>query len=152
MQLRQLLVWWSLALATALIPSGTSAARDPADLKQYQWRQRVLLLFAPAADHPAYQGLVRELQEQANGVRERHLVVLPILEQGESLSPFQEIAPAEARALRQRFAIRPGAFTVVLVGKDGGVKLQREGQVALAEIFGLIDGMPMRQQERRQQR
>jgi hypothetical protein len=35
----------------------------------------------------------------------------------------------------------------VLVGKDGTVKLKRQGPTALADIFGLIDSMPMRQRE-----
>jgi hypothetical protein len=35
----------------------------------------------------------------------------------------------------------------VLVGKDGTVKLQREGMTALKDIFGLIDSMPMRRRE-----
>jgi hypothetical protein len=35
----------------------------------------------------------------------------------------------------------------VLVGKDGGVKLERSGPVSLSVIFALIDSMPMRQRE-----
>jgi hypothetical protein len=90
---------------------------------------------------------MRELQEQASGVRERDLLVFHVMEQGKSFLDSREIPSAEAQALRQRLGMAPGAFTVVLVGKDGGVKLQQSGPVALSDIFGLIDSMPMRQRE-----
>ena len=148
MPLWTILVWCSLALA---VGAAESVAAPVIDLKQYQWQNRLLLLFAPSAEDPAYRALGQELQEQAQGVRDRHLLVFHVLEHEKSFVAGQEISPAAAQALRQRFAVRPGTFTVVLVGKDGGVKLQRMAQMALADIFALIDSMPMRQQERRQQ-
>jgi len=149
MPLLTILAWCSLALAVGPVGSAAAAAID---LKQYQWQHRLLLLFAPSVEDPAYQALGRELQEQARGVQDRDLMVFQVLEQGPSLVAGQEISSAAAQALRQRFAVRSGTCTVVLVGKDGGVKLQRTGQVALADIFALIDSMPMRQQERRRQK
>ena len=45
----------------------------------------------------------------------------------------------------------PGApFWIVLIGKDGGVKL-RSDDAGLDQIFDLIDSMPMRQAEMREQ-
>jgi len=40
---------------------------------------------------------------------------------------------------------------VVLIGKDGGVKLSTDS-VELADIFSLIDNMPLRQQKRQEKR
>ena len=37
--------------------------------------------------------------------------------------------------------------TNVLIGKDGGVKLRQEELVRPAELFALIDSMPMRKHE-----
>lgn len=151
MRLMNILVWCSLVMVMSVGPVGSAKARDVADLKQYQWKNRLLLLFSPSPENPAYQALVRELQEQFSGVQERDLLVFYIMEQGKSFLDGREISPAEARALRQRFGISPGAFTLVLVGKDGGVKLKRADRVALGDIFGLIDAMPMRQQEMQKQ-
>jgi len=39
-------------------------------------------------------------------------------------------------------------FRVLLIGKDGGVKLRRDRPVDPAELEALIDTMPMRRQER----
>ena len=38
-------------------------------------------------------------------------------------------------------------FRITLIGKDGGRKLSRSKPVAVQELFGLIDSMPMRQAE-----
>jgi len=45
-------------------------------------------------------------------------------------------------------ALRDGpGFRVLLIGKDGGVKLDRRAPVAVDEILSLIDSMPMRRRE-----
>ena len=60
----------------------------------------------------------------------------------------QDIAPDAARRLRPDLNIDARAtFQVLLVGKDGGVKLRRSEPVAVAEIAALIDTMPMRRNE-----
>ena len=39
---------------------------------------------------------------------------------------------------------------ILLVGKDGGVKLRSEEPVSIQRIFDLIDSMPMRRREMRE--
>ena len=53
----------------------------------------------------------------------------------------------QAMALREQLELKPGKFSLTLVGKDGGVKRREESPVEMQEIYGLIDGMPMRKQE-----
>jgi Domain of unknown function (DUF4174) len=55
-----------------------------------------------------------------------------------------------ASALRKRYNVRQGVFAVLLVGKDGGVKLNHQNETRLEDIFALIDFMPMRREEMRQ--
>ncbi|TJZ93763.1 DUF4174 domain-containing protein [Paracoccus gahaiensis] len=44
--------------------------------------------------------------------------------------------------------LRPAAgLRVLLIGKDGGIKLDRDGPVTPDEIIALIDSMPMRRRE-----
>lgn len=120
-----------------------------ADLGQYQWKNRLLIIFSPSPEVPAYQALSQELDGDSSGVQERDLLVFHVLEEGPSLLGTQSIDMAAAQDLRQRFGIARGDFVVVLIGKDGTVKLKREGLMALTDIFALIDSMPMRQREMR---
>ena len=46
-----------------------------------------------------------------------------------------------------QFAIGDDAFSVVLIGKDGGEKLRVNEVPDLQAIYAVIDGMPMRSRE-----
>ena len=94
--------------------------------------------------------MANEISSRQADVDERDLVVFEILESGTSRMNRSRIEPQKATSIREQFEIAPNAFTVILVGKDGGIKLKRNDQVRLEEIFQLIDSMPMRQDEMRQ--
>ena len=55
-----------------------------------------------------------------------------------------------AASLRKHFDVTQKTFALILLGKDGGIKLKRNDRVKLDEIFTLIDSMPMRKDEMRQ--
>lgn len=76
------------------------------------------------------------LRQDAAALHERDVVV-------------EALTPAEAAA-RPALDVDPHlAFAVLLVGRDGNVKLRRDTPVAAREITALIDTMPMRQAEMR---
>jgi hypothetical protein len=89
----------------------------------------------------------QELVRQRRGIEDRDLIVFRIFEKGQSFRGEAPLAPEAAISLRQRFGVRAAGPRVVLIGKDGGVKLDQAAFVPLADIFGLIDSMPMRRQE-----
>ena len=63
----------------------------------------------------------------------------------------QDLTPQAARRLRPELGVGARVmFEILLVGKDGSVKLRRDEPVAAADITALIDTMPMRRQEMRQ--
>ena len=127
-----------------------SEAKETLDLKEYEWRNRLLLLFTPSLDGPGYLKLNEDLSRQKEEVMDRDLLVFHILESGETTLGNLPLAEGSGDYLREKFSIKPGTFTVLLIGRDGGVKLRREGQVKLQELFSLIDSMPMRQREMRE--
>ena len=105
--------------------------------------------FSPSEDYPAYRFLADELRRQQNGVHDRDVLVFALMEKGQSRLGDAGLDKAAGELLRKRFSVKQGAFTVVLIGKDGGEKLRREEETTLGEIFGLIDTMPMRRMEMR---
>ncbi len=77
------------------------------------------------------------LDDAAAALRERDVVI-------------QDMTPDAARRDRPELGVgSQAAFEVLLIGKDGGVKLRRDKPVAAFEITALIDTMPMRQDEMR---
>lgn len=53
----------------------------------------------------------------------------------------------ESQRLRAQISIDANAFSVVLIGKDGGEKLRVAEVPDLQQIYAVIDGMPMRGNE-----
>ncbi len=126
-----------------------SDVEDAVNLDQYQWTKRLLLAFAPTRGEPLLRELHESLVARAADVADRDLVVFEVVESGASTVSGEPLDAATAELLRERFHVPGGAFSVVLVGKDGGVKLERRDRTSLEEIFELIDSMPMRQREMR---
>ena len=117
------------------------------DLNAYQWKNRLLLLFASSEEDQAYLTLKKEIDRQAVEVKDRDLLISYVLERGESRIGQERLSPDQALFLRKRLSVPSGRFTIILIGKDGGEKIRQESAVDLKEIFAIIDAMPMRQQE-----
>ncbi|MDH3556778.1 MAG: DUF4174 domain-containing protein [Deltaproteobacteria bacterium] len=124
--------------------------QDKIRLKDYQWKNRLILAFSPSTEDPGYRALEKEIAVQAEEVIDRDILIFQILETGEIKLGASSLQTGAGDYLRKSFSISPGTFTVLLIGKDGGVKLRREGRAKLDEIFSLIDTMPMRQREMRE--
>ena len=120
------------------------------DIERFLWKKRLLLIFSPERADPLFNSLVNEISSRRGDVEDRDLVIFEILESGASKMNSSELEPQKAASFRERFEIPETTFTVILLGKDGGIKLKRKVHVRLEEIFRLIDAMPMRQDEMRQ--
>ncbi len=84
---------------------------------------------------------------------DRNLLYVPVLAQSARLerpldAPYVELKQSEMNAIRARFAVTPPEFLVVLVGKDGGEKFRAKKPISVLKLDGLVDAMPMGQQEK----
>ena len=112
-------------LVTILVLQAPLQAQDP---KDYLWKKRVLLLF------PGNKSALQksELTKEFFGLEERDVIIL------------------EANtATFSRYAVKPGQFTILLLGKDGDEKFRSEQVVKAESLFTIIDAMPMRKEELR---
>ena len=132
-----------LMVATCLVASGWGAigmAADAADLQSRLSRlvgtHRVLVVVARPGD-PRVSVQHRLLDADPAALNERQVTIV-------------DMVPQDARAASlQLDADDEEAFTVLLIGKDGGVKLRRHEPVTIALLTRTIDAMPMRRQEMR---
>ena len=138
-----------LTLTMIVLPFVVAHAQDGnADktLNSYRDKNRVLLLFAPTAQDPAYLEQTRLWQGEKAGFDDRQLVTVPVF--ADARKPTAE-SPA---ALAKRFGVDPKTFAVVLVGKDGHDAYRSPKPVPAATVYSVIDAMPMRRAETRQPR
>lgn len=136
-------------LAASLLLAVPTRASDPtAELND---GKRLLLIFAPGATDPRFTEQQRLLASQPSELASRDLLVIPLVASpphGDASSQKPRLPTrVEQIALRKRYEIQPGNFTVILIGKDGGDKLRSQTPVTMKRLTELIDSMPMRQQE-----
>ncbi|MCA0996370.1 DUF4174 domain-containing protein [Alloyangia pacifica] len=129
------------AAATLVAPIAGQAAGEifrplPAeqrDLQDMRWDKRPVLLFAPSESDATYSQQMALFRQAEAELRDRDIVVL------------SDLRPDQPSPLRQGFS--PGGFKLVLVGKDGGVKLEEDAVLSPEQLFAVIDRMPMRRNE-----
>ena len=124
--------------------------QDQVDFGSYQWKNRLLILFAPSEDAPIYQSFKEQLQRRAQEIRDRDLLIFHVFESGEGQLDYLPLNKEQVLFLRKRFSIKMGQFKLILIGKDGEVKFREQLPVDLSDIFSIIDAMPMRQREIRE--
>jgi len=139
-----------ILLVGVMVSSASGKEQDTVDLAAYQWKNRLLILFTPAEKDLVYQSFKEQLQRRTQEVQDRELLIFHVLETGEGWLAPVPLNKGQVLFLRKEFSILPGQRIVILIGKDGEVKLRRALPVDLSEIFSVIDAMPMRQLEMRE--
>lgn len=103
-------------------------------LDDVQWKYRVVILFGND-NGESYLYQVALLDKEKNAMKERDV----LLWDGNS-------------KLLQELNIDQSYTGLILIGKDGGIKLQEMFPVLPEKLWTLIDAMPMRRAELRQQK
>lgn len=115
-------------------------------LDGFRWRNRVVVVFANSHDDEAMNRQQRVLRNARADLLDRDVVVITAGDDRVEIDGVRSEAP-NAERLRRVHGVPPGSFQVLLIGKDGGVKLRAAEPIAIDELFALIDAMPMRRRE-----
>lgn len=136
------------SLCLALPLSAQEATDDTAELmfieaadvtaEEFLWQARLIVVFADSALDPRFADQIAKLEVGAEALLERDVVVIT------------DTDPANASALRED--LRPRGFMMVLIGKDGVIRLRKPFAWDVREISRSIDKIPLRQQEVRDRR
>ena len=118
-------------------------------MDSYLWTNRPLVVFAPRANHPIIFAQRRALVTQMDGLADREMVLIEVAGDGVAVNGHP-IPTLDADGLRVRYGMPSDAAAAVLIGKDGGVKLRRNGILTAETLFSTIDAMPMRKREMRE--
>lgn len=111
---------------------------DDSDLSEFLWINRPVIVFADSPADPRFVKQIELLERELEQLEVRDIVVLT------------DSDPSAESPLRTK--LRPRGFMLVLVGKDGGVKLRKPLPWSVRELTRVIDKMPIRQQEVRDRR
>jgi len=126
---------------------GTFREEPEFALGQFQWKNRVLVVSAPSADDANLRAQLDALELSDDEFELRDMVLVKLVDAADSMAAERRLNDAEVSLVRATLGIEPQSFAVRLIGKDGSVKLENSVATSMAEIYGLIDSMPMRRRE-----
>ncbi len=108
------------------------------NLQDFLWLRRPIVVFADTEADPRFQEQIELLKSRTAALEDRDVIILT------------DTNPQAGSEIREK--LRPRGFMVVLIGKDGGVKLRKPFPWDVREFSRAIDKMPMRRQEIRDRR
>eukprot|EP01068_Selenidium_serpulae_P007209 Selendium_serpulae@DN463_c0_g1_i2.p1 len=121
-------------------------------LREFQWMNRLLVLRADKIDNKNLRMMREEVAKTSAQFSDRDMVLVTLVGDGTTGSHIgvQNLLPQEVRDIQDQVFIRGDEeFAVRVVGKDGHVKLSKNGAVEIEAIYKLIDSMDMRMYEMR---
>lgn len=144
-----------LGVFLLIITASQSMAQTPDknsfDLDNYQWQNRLVLIFSQTDSGDLYQQQLTEFEGNKEGFADRDLIVLHLFSNASSFGDDRSISDFDTRKLSDEYDVGTESFTVILIGKDGTEKLRTTSVLETEKLFTVIDAMPMRQREMRNQ-
>ncbi len=138
---RILLCFLRLLFLLLLFTAPNSSAAAQGDLSRYHDKNRLLLVFAPSPTDPRWRHQDVLLAKSRAQFADRELLRFDFFERGGRRGVGAD--------LRARYHIRSGSFRILLIGKDGHAAYSGAMPMALRDLMGRIDRMPMRRDEMR---
>lgn len=112
------------------------------DISDFKWKNRVLLLVADNLNHKNLNKQLEVFKQTTNAFKERDVILFMITPKS---SYNSDKTPVNLEGID---TYQKNNFEgVILLGKDGGIKLKKPFVVPTKSILDLIDSMPMRRGE-----
>ena len=115
-------------------------------IKQYEGKNRLLLIFAASPDSEVYRWQLEAIDANKSGFEERDLLTFKIFED-EGMAGELKLNAGACNELRKEYDVDSNAFCVILIGKDGKERLRDIRPLAMDALFPIIDVMPLRKKE-----
>jgi hypothetical protein len=128
-------------LAVVLISTTTMSQ----NLDSFKWENRILLLKDSDFSSGELEEQLKVLQNHLEKLRERDILVF-IVTNDAVLDTLKRKTILKSKQIIEAYGLKDFQG-LILIGKDGGIKLKESFVVSPQAIFTLIDGMPMRQAE-----
>ncbi|MBZ9632294.1 DUF4174 domain-containing protein [Salegentibacter sp. LM13S] len=121
------------------------------DLTKHQWKDRLILIIAEDENNEKFQQQLTQLQKHQKGLKDRKLVIYRILPKKYKIA-FQDKNWKNSAQFYKKYKAEESDFRIILIGLDGGEKLDQTKVLSVEKLFNTIDSMPMRQAEMRKNR
>lgn len=150
MILHKALILW---IASILIVCLSVMNLNSQNLTKHQWENRILIIKTSNIHSKTYQTQLREFENSSEELIDRKFVVYQITNDNFKFINFKNSALNStgeiSEKLKNNILKNNKNFEVIVIGLDGGIKLQQNYILTKTELFNIIDSMPMRSNELR---
>ncbi|WP_397447374.1 DUF4174 domain-containing protein [Polaribacter sp. R77954] len=115
------------------------------DFKKHQWNNRVLLVFTDDKADVNLQKQIINLSKEKKGLIERRVKIYRFVK-NEFKVDFKTNWTS-SKVKENKYKNESESFKIVLIGLDGGIKLKQNDILTTKKLFAIIDRMPMRKSE-----
>jgi hypothetical protein len=133
-----------------MLALNTTAQTGQLSLDDFRWENRIIIINQDQSKELSEQQ-IKLLLTDTPGLQERHLLIFEI-----TLNGIKDILNQKdyetSPNLLEKLDLKTDAFEILLIGKDGGVKLRSNSPLDNGKIYSTIDVMPMRRAEMKQQK
>ncbi|MGM0391912.1 MAG: DUF4174 domain-containing protein [Bacteroidota bacterium] len=119
------------------------------DLSVHRWENRLLILLSEDTEDMVYKKQLEELSNCLKGIEDRKLIVYQSTK--DKFRKGLETAGEWKNSpdIYKKYNGNKPGFQVLLIGLDGGIKIDQSELISCEKLFGTIDSMPMRKAEMR---
>jgi hypothetical protein len=115
-------------------------------LEKYTWKNRILIIHE-AGNTTHVQEALNYIDETRSEWEDRNMILVHIRKDAAWIDS-NPLSEKEVAYLQSKYPAKD-RNRFLLVGKDGGVKLDKYDKLSILEVYQLIDQMPMRRSEMR---
>lgn len=117
------------------------------NLKSHQWKDRLLLIISKNSKDLVFREQIKALEQKQIELEERKLVVYQITAEAFRTGFKSQEEWIKSTTLFDSFSSREYPFKLILIGLDGGIKLEQFEFLSIKSLLNIIDSMPMRRTE-----
>lgn len=121
------------------------------DIRAHRWENRILILKTTDTETNKFVNQLKEFSNQEVGLAERKLIMYKIVGEQYELVKFDNSDSKPTGQITEDFKMKyiqnNEDFNIILIGLDGGIKLQQQDVLSIETLLNTIDAMPMRQSE-----
>lgn len=133
-----------LMISSMIFSQSKNSENQVITLQDLEWKNRIIITFT---NNEAINRDIRtKLFSEEAGIKDRDIIYFLITPQKSLSNSSYALSLKTQSDLIIKYFDDDEALKVILIGKDGGVKMQNN-KLNLKKIFSRIDSMPMRIQE-----
>ncbi len=126
-----------------------SMALTGQNLKEHQWKNRLVLIITSDSESETYTSQIEAFNINGQEFDERKLIIYKVSPNKYKVENSDDNSWVSDSKLYTLYNSNDKDFKIILIGLDGHIKIEQSELLTTKDLFATIDSMPMRRSELR---